>query len=506
MEQVRATKSYDSEFCGNLPIHLINVVMPYGALIVFDKHTLKVLQASANIERATETEVHDLIGLPLLEFLSKESIELIEKKIDGNVSDRTPFRISVDVTDYLAILHIKDTYCLLEVNYDSEEEARSNTYVDVYQELKSAISSIESCNGTIEAAKITARVLKTASGFDKVMIYQFDSEWNGHVLAEEGEPDMESYLGFTFPASDIPKQARDLYLKNSYRFIPDRNYTPIKIYPVLNPDSQSFIDLSDCNVRGVSAVHIEYLKNMNVVASMSTRIIKDNKLWGLIACHHKTAKNMSYKMCSVFELMSNIISAKISSLSNTESLTLNGKLKEDYSRLIRDIYKSQELPNALLESDSNVLKLFNAEGAVCVYNSKIHRKGEVPQPHELDELLLWISAKEMSKVYVTNNLGGHIDAANSYKELASGLLVIPLDKDSKNFLLLFRPEVIQITDWGGDPSTRMSFEEDMKTYHPRFSFKLWREHVTGVSLPWKNEEIETARNMEQFLKEYAQKN
>ncbi|RYG00256.1 MAG: GAF domain-containing protein, partial [Chitinophagaceae bacterium] len=289
MEEARTTRSYDSEFCGSLPIHLINVVMPYGALIVFDKETLKVLQTSANIEKSTGTEAPDLIGISITEFLSAESVDIIGQKIAAGFTDRTPFRLSVDVTDYLAILHIKDTYCLLEINYDSEEEATTNTYVDVYQELKSAISSIESSSGTIEAAKITAQVLKAASGFDKVMIYQFDNEWNGHVLAEESEPDMESYLGFTFPASDIPKQARDLYLKNSYRFIPDRNYEPIKIYPVLNPDTQSFIDLSDCNVRGVSAVHIEYLKNMNVVASMSTRIIKDNKLWGLIACHHKTA-------------------------------------------------------------------------------------------------------------------------------------------------------------------------------------------------------------------------
>src|SRR5439155_4932601 len=132
-----------------------------------------------------------------------------------------------------------------------------------------------------------------------VMIYQFDNNWNGTVIAEAMEAGMDSYLGLKFPASDIPKQAREMYRKNPYRFIPDVDYQPVRLYPVLNPVSGGFTDLTDSNLRSVAGVHLEYLRNMQVMASMSTRIVKEDQLWGLISCHHRTAKYLSYQMCSL---------------------------------------------------------------------------------------------------------------------------------------------------------------------------------------------------------------
>ncbi|WP_114941825.1 GAF domain-containing protein, partial [Mucilaginibacter endophyticus] len=159
------------------------------------------------------------------------------------------------------------------------------------------------------ASQAAVHELRRITGFDGIMMYRFDEDWNGTVIAEEKDaPELEHYLGHTFPGSDVPRQARDLYLKNSYRLIPDRDFTPVRLYPVMNPVTNTFIDLSDCNLRGVAAVHLEYLKNMNVQASMSIRVIDNGKLWGLIACHHVRPHYLSFETGAVCEMLSSVIS------------------------------------------------------------------------------------------------------------------------------------------------------------------------------------------------------
>jgi light-regulated signal transduction histidine kinase (bacteriophytochrome) len=216
----------------------------------------------------------------------------------------------------------------------------------VYQELKFVIAAIEATASIEDAARLAVNELKRISGFDKVMVYQFDADWNGTVIAEAMEPEMEPYFGLKFPASDIPKQAREMYRKNPYRFIPDVAYQPVRLYPVLNPVTGGFTDLTDSNLRSVAGVHLEYLRNMRVAASMSTRIVKDEQLWGLISCHHRTAKPLSYQMCSLFELLSTIISAKVTALEQRKEYLFKSEMHTLYSRLVERIYNSRRLPNA----------------------------------------------------------------------------------------------------------------------------------------------------------------
>ncbi|RYG04480.1 MAG: GAF domain-containing protein [Chitinophagaceae bacterium] len=499
----KITGKYDSAFCGSLPIHLINVIQPYGALLIFETDSHNIIQVSSNISSATSTDAALMLNTPLSLYLDHQQLKLLEERTRDNITSKTPFQLRIGDTNYLVVLHNHDKYHILEINFDSKSELQGNSFFDVYQELKPAIAAIERATTIEEAAAITALELKKASGFDKVMVYRFDEEWNGHVLAEERESDMESYQNFTFPASDIPSQARDLYLKNAYRFIPDRNYLPVRLYPVMNPLTQSFIDLSECNIRGVSAVHIEYLKNMNVVASMSTRILESGKLWGLIACHHKTVKPMSYRVCALFELISGIISAKISSLATNQNLIITNKLQDHYTRILEEVFRSGNMVDTFLKAKPNILHLFEAVGAVITLKSEFIKSGRTPEDQDLDDLLLWLNAKQITDVYTTDNLSQHYENATAYKEFASGLMVIPVNAAESEFIILFRPEIIRVNNWGGDPSNRMVFESDMKTYHPRFSFKLWREQVTGISLPWKKEEVELAQNLRSFIRDYA---
>jgi light-regulated signal transduction histidine kinase (bacteriophytochrome) len=471
---------------------MINVVQPYGALIVVNKELGEIIQVSENIAVITNRSANDIIGLPISTFI-KEQISLTKEKV--------PTVIEFSGKKYLGFVHSKPTYYIIELNLESQSEATDRSFIDVYLDLRDVMTMIENTLSLNEAAEKVAKELKKISAFDKVMIYRFDKNWNGHVIAEEKETDMESYMNFTFPASDIPKQARDLYEKNAYRFIPDTGYKPVKLYPVINPATHTFIDISDCNVRGVTSVHLEYLSNMNVRASMSTRIMKNGKLWGLIACHNKTPVRMNFKICAIFELLSNIFSSKISSLENKENHLFNTSLSEVYTALVEETFRSGNVTESLLSDDSNLLQLFNA-GGVVITGSPNMKKGKVPDAHEIEDLMLWLQTMEREKIYVTDRLADQYDYASEYKSIASGMIAIPIDTSRNQYILIFRPEVVQTIYWGGDPETRINFEKDMKTYHPRFSFKLWQELVKGVSQPWKKEEIAMAENLQDFLRDF----
>lgn len=499
-----STPNYDSEFCGKLPIHLINTIQPYGALLVVDRTSLQVVQASENSQALFGVPVTQLVRTDLADHLAPATLQFLKDLAAGPNADRVPGLWTIGGKPYLSLVHVRDQYLLAEIEIKPYED-HQRSFINVYQDIKYSMSLIDAATTPVEACQVAAREIKRISGFDKVMIYRFDKDWNGTVVAEEMEEGMESFFGFTFPASDIPKQARDLYLKNPYRYIPDKNYQPVQIHPVMNPITRSFIDLSPCNLKGVAAVHIEYLGNMGVTASMSTRILLSDRLWGLIACHHRTARQFSYELCSIFELLSHTISSRIFSLHNTETHEGLKRLQESYTRVVEQVYENKNIAKGLFEEDS-LLSLFNAQGAALIRRGKtIGRTGSIPDAAKLEELLLWLHTRQLSKPFATDHLAEHFDRASAYIDDASGLLAIPSEKGGEEYLLLFRPELKKTIDWGGDPGGRIVFEKGEKNYHPRHSFKLWREIVHGTSAPWKEEELTIAETLGSFLYEYSDK-
>lgn len=495
--------NYDSTFCGSLPIHHINVIQPYGVLLVLEQESLNIVQASENVTEIFGISAPELVQHSLKDYLDAASAEALKSKFERKIRDKIPVLITINNVKVLSIIHARESYLLLELELATMGQTSETSFVDVYQDIKYAMAAIDLAETTNEICKIAAQELKKISGFDKVMVYKFDSEWNGNVVAEEMEEGMESYMGFTFPASDIPKQARALYLKNPYRFIPDRLYKPEKLYPVINPLTHSFVDLSDCNVRGVAAVHLEYLKNMGVIASMSTRIIHNDTLWGLIACHHRTAKPMSYQECAVFELLSNVISTKIASLLHQEQLTFNTTINGKRVNFIEAIYHNASLSEAFQANGDNIMNLFRAGGAALIGDQRTVSVGTVPPQDELADLSMWLNAKKQKGVFHENNLAAVYEHAATYSDIGSGLLVIPVGENEEEYIAIFRPEVVHTVNWGGNPNEAIRFEGDSKTYHPRFSFSLWQQTVRQTALPWKEEEINAAENIRSFIYEYS---
>ena len=498
-------KQYDSEFCGSLPIHFINSIQDYGYIIVLEASNYHVIQASENAEEFSGVPVQELVGIDFNTLISDDTASSLQTIVKKALSNKVPFNIRLKqrTTNFNALVHIDKEYVILEIEEAGEERARS--FIDVFQEVKQVSAAIEHADTVQKVCEVAVHELRKLSGFDGVLMYKFDENWNGTVIAEEKDERLEPYIGQTFPASDVPKQARNLYLKNPYRLIPNRNYKASPLYPVINPITNSFTDLSSCNLRGVAGVHLEYMKNMGIKASMSIRVIKDEQLWGLISCHHIEENYLNYEICSAFEWLSAVISSRISFILSKEEYDLSTDLQHVRTKIVDRIYADDDITSGLLSEGEDVLSLFEATGVAIILKGKIETKGVVPEKNELDNLMLWLEGKNINKVFSTNHLSGIYDDALEYAAIGSGILVIPIDSDKGDYIVCFRPEMVETINWGGNPNEAINFEKDGKSYHPRNSFTLWKEQVTHHSLPWKDEEIYVAESLRHFLFEFRTK-
>jgi two-component system, chemotaxis family, sensor kinase Cph1 len=491
------TASYDSEFCGSIPIHLINLVQPHGFLLVLDKTSHSIIQASENVQSFIKVPASDLLKKEISSIIDGLSYERLLKKLTGPVKVyRSPETLKIttvaDEIEISCIVHVKDEFYILECeNIDNEHSEAA----ELYERIKYLLLATKNADDVKEISEIAAKEIKRLIGYDKVMIYQFDSSWNGTVIAEELEEGMDSYLGLRFPASDVPKQARDLYFKNPYRIIPDRNQIPVPLIPVVNPVTTSFIDLSECNLRAVPTVHLTYLKNMNVTASLSVPIIIDNLLWGLIACHNRSPKNVSFENRAHFELISSILATQISSKEKELALRHKTGLNEIKGKVVEQMYSSNTFIDGLLNKKELLLKLLGVTGAAITFFGEITVIRETPSAKEIRNLVSWLQRNYFNNVFSTDYLPKIYEQAKPFKEIGSGLIALPISPKNGNFILGFRPEVFKTVEWGGNPNQAINFVKDGRSYNPRNSFEIWKETVENTSKPWLQQELEIAESL-----------
>lgn len=492
----------DEGFCGKVPLHQTNAIQPHGLLIIAQVRSLYILQVSENAESFFGIKPSDLVDQSLSNFISEEQTQKLSERFTENIKAKIPFALTIKGKEFIAIVQQQNDLLIFEM----EAVHKEASFIHLYEDLKFAGAAIEAAPTTPDACAVAAKELKRLSGFDKIMIYQFDEEWNGDVIAEEMEEGMESYLHLKFPASDIPKQARELYRTNPYRIIPNVTYEPVRLYPLLNPVTNSFTDLSNCNLRSVAGVHLEYLRNMHVAASMSTRILKDGKLWGLIACHHRTPKYLSFEMCSFFELISNNVSAKVASLQNTDTSRYKSSMHQLHAQLVEDFYQTNSITATAFQHQDELLNLLKADGMAFVIDKQIEVIGTTPGKTELQDLVFWLQTNGVNKIYQQPSLANVYEQAEEYAHEASGLLALPIQPDKGDYVLAFRHEAVRNVNWGGNPNEAVQFEPNNTTYHPRNSFKIWQETVQKTSMPWRDEELEIAENFRNFLIEFSLNN
>lgn len=490
---------FETEFCGTLPINQINHVQSYGCLVITD-HRGNIVQVSDNIQGCAGIESNQFVGVPLREHFAEDVIDEITARLSKNLNARFPVTLTLRANServFTGVVSANEQLIFIEL----ESIDRPQTFfAEAYQNISTAFAAVESAATYSEVLERSAEILKRLSGFDKVMIYKFDENWNGNVVAEAMEPGMESYLGLRFPASDIPRPAREMYKRNPYRLIVDINYEPVQLYPLVNPVSKGFVDISSCNLRGVARVHLEYLRNMGVTASMSTRILKNNQLWGLISCHHRKPYTMPYEQCILFELVSNIISARLTAVEIAEDTQRNFELQSVASEIYESLYSERSFRAGLMKAFSPMLSYFDGGGIVYIRNNQFYSEGMAPDKAQLSDLCTWLHAKNFQEPWHTASLGGHFAKAMEFSDVASGLLVFPLLNAQDEYVLVFRPETGYVVKWGGNPNEALTFEDATRTkYHPRNSFELWKEHVKNKSIPFAPHVVRFANDLHRLM-------
>lgn len=486
-------------------INRLTQIQPHGVMLVLQETDMSVLQTSRNTLSAFGLAPEEVLGKTLDELLDSFQVDQFRAGLAyDNLDLINPTKVWVrrrgdDYGVYDAIFHrSRDGFLILEL--EPALGGENIPFLSFYHLARASISQLETTPGLHDFCRIIVHEVRKVTGFDRVMLYKFDDDGHGEVLAEEKLEDMESYLGLHFPESDVPQPARKMFLSNWIRTIPNASAEPVDLLPGDNPVTNRPTDLIMSTLRQPYACHVDYLHHMDVQASLTISLMKEQKLWGLIACHHKTPKQVPYELRKACEFLGRVIFAEISTREEEADHSYQQKLAQIQSQLVEYVAQEDYFVDGLTRRDPNLLELVEAEGAAICFGGRWTTVGRTPIEEELNYLVQWLGKTVGDdEIYVTSALSLEYSEAQRFKDVASGLLAIPISK--RSYVLWFRPEVIQTVNWGGDPNHAYTVEggADNLRLCPRKSFELWKETVRLQALPWKPVEVKAALELRKAI-------
>ncbi|MEH2232818.1 MAG: ATP-binding protein [Nostoc sp.] len=487
--------------CDREPIHIPSSIQPHGVLLVLQDPTLEILQVSSNTQEVVGRQPDELLGKPLSDLLNVKQIKLIQQCLAEDFESVNPLNISIKHQNksihFDGIVHRLDTIIILELEPKKSKEKTG--FFDFYQQVRGTITRIQKAPTLLEMCQIVVTEVQRITGFDRVMVYRFDREGAGSVIAEDTNQETP-YLDLHYPPSDIPKQARQLYSLNWLRLIPDASYQPATLIPVNNPLTNQPLDLSLSVLRSVSPLHLEYLQNMGVTASMSISLMHEQKLWGLIACHHSSPKYISYNIRTICEFIGQVMSVELGNKEASEDIDYKSQLKSLQTQFVEGLSQAEYFLDGMVQLKSQLLNLVSATGAVICSGDQYIQVGKTPSESEVRALLDWIKPQLHHNLFETRSLMKNYPAAESFKAIASGVLALEISQFHHNYILWFRPEVIQTVNWGGNPNKPVEvFSDGSLRMSPRKSFELWQETVQGSALHWKPCEVEAVAELRSLV-------
>ncbi|MDQ3031629.1 MAG: ATP-binding protein [Myxococcota bacterium] len=472
--------------CDKEPIHTPGFVQPHGALLVLAKPDLRVLQCSANLETHCGVEPSAVLGRPLSDAFEDVARAVASVLADPDPTQHVPLPLTIAGARFDGLVHRHDGVVLLEL------EPALPEHVSLEDALRVALRRLEVARTMPDLFELTVTEIRRITGFDRVIVYRFDDDGHGEVVAEARRESIDPYLGLHYPASDIPEPARELYRRNWLRIIPDARYVPVPIVPTLRPDTKLPLDLSGAALRSVSPVHLEYMANMGVLASMSVSLLVNGKLWGLVSCAHlEGPKRLPYRIRAVCEALGRLVSLQIAALREVEARREREARRGTLMRVLEATKRCDDVFAGLADAPDAVLEVAGAGGAAVVVDGAcIARVGTTPARRHIEQLVDMLAERGSAPIFVTRALGRAYEPARSFTQLASGVLAVSIPRPSASYLLWFRPEQIEHVSWGGNPEKPV---EPTKTrLHPRRSFAEWRETVRGTSQRWSEVDVDLA--------------
>ena len=494
LDEPAAGLAPDIAACDSEPIHVPGSIQPHGALFVLHPETEDVLQAAVG-DRSLLASPAPANRSRLSEILRPEAARLA-RNIAAQVPQAGVAHLGL-VRGELGAHHIiahRSGHALV-VEFERADGAEPGTFDQVYPHVREFLDSIQGGLDVDALTALAAREVRRITGLDRALVYRFDENWNGEVIAEDRNETLPSYLGLRFPASDIPAQARELYRTNRLRLIADANYRAVAIEPTLNPLTGQPIDLSFSVLRSVSPVHLEYMRNMGTGASMSISLLRNGQLWGLISCHNRDPARVPYHIRTACDFIGQVLSMQLAATEGSALADRRHQLRQVQTRLLANMAGSEHFIDGLVSHPEDLLALTGAAGAAVVAGGAVHLVGDTPAEEEVRTLVEWLSRRSREDLFVTENLAAAMPGARRIKDRASGVLAISVSQIHDSYLLWFRPEVIRTVSWGGDPHKRAEIDPEGLRLHPRKSFEAWRETVRLRAAPWHQAEIDAAAEL-----------
>ncbi len=476
----------DLDACAREPIRIPGGIQPHGALMVVDPDRLDMLQASENLQDFT-----GLANTPGARLADTALAPLAADLAAWTGGDEPSFLRTLQIGDLTFQVTAHRARQGLIVEFEDPPASEDETLEVLYPRLRRFVDRLESAGDVKTVAELTVRQMRALTGFNRVMLYSFDAEGAGTVLAEDRDEALPSYLDLRFPASDIPPQARELYRLNRLRLIPNASYVPSPMVPPMSPVDGQPLDMSFAALRSVSPIHLEYMRNMGTLSSMSVSILVDGALWGLISLHHAQPKRLNAQVRTACDFLGQIVSLQIGARERAARGARRIALKQKESELLASLSQEAAFQEGLVANGETWLGLVDADGAALVSEEHLITFGSTPSHPELTELALWLGRREVGEVFATDSLAEHWPQSEAFAADASGLLAISISQIHPSYIMWFRQEVVRTVNWAGAPTKPMTNQERLT---PRQSFALWKERVRQRSLPWTDVEIDSARD------------
>ncbi len=477
--------------CDREPIHIPGKIQSHGFLIAVNKETLIITYVSENIGVFVGQNIGELLEQPISYFitqLEKNGIELelahvlsIGKSQGFDLIN--PYKLKLNDEPFYLIIHESNDNFLLEF------ETATLQY-DIQHVLGKSVSDILSNRSIESLLQKAAEEVKRMIEYDRVMIYKFQEDGHGEVVAEVKEEELEPFMGLHYPASDIPKQARELYKLNMTRIIADVNTesSPIKTFEKDIP-----LDLTNSTLRAVSPIHIQYLKNMGVHSSFSISLIAHGELWGLIACHNYSPKFIDYKAREGSKLIGNILSSALEYRQTEADNETDQAHQQALAELYAHLEKDADIITALTKHEHTILNVNEATGVAVFFEKNIYTLGLTPQQEHLEALFNWLRLTMNDSIFYTNQLSNLFKSAIEFTSAGSGILACMLSKDMGELIVWFKEEKLNTIHWAGNPEKPVEKMEDgLAHLSPRNSFESFAEIVKNTSSKWSNSDINNA--------------
>lgn len=493
-------ETVDLSNCDREPIHIPGSVQPHGCLIVCDEGAVTIRRQSVNAQAFLGLGEAGLVGRRLEEVLGAAPVHemrnaLLRSGTPARAGLLPRLRIPSAETEFDVSVHRFKGNAIIEFERSAPEGPSSPL-----EFIRTLVGRAQTTQSPEELILQSSRLLRSVLTYDRVMIYRFAPDGSGQVVSEAKRGDLESFMGQHFPASDIPQQARQLYLMNPIRVVSDASGDRHPIEPVLDEEGAP-LDLSHAHLRSVSPIHCEYLRNMGVAASMSVSIIQDGALWGLIACHHYSKRALPMNQRIAAEIYGEVFALQLATLNQKQSL----KAAADARRFLEGLLTSASHTTDVAEFLSGHLAAFRqliaCDGVGLWVDGVWSHDGAVPPADLAASLAARAAEGGPGQIWLTDALSEAMPASGSALAGIAGVIAIPLSQREPDYLFLFRRELVQTLNWGGDPNKSYTTGPNGDRLTPRQSFAVWKQTVEGRSQPWTETERELAESTRSVLVE-----